>query len=234
MGYLPVLEALGRLCQGPAGPTVLAQLWQWAPTWLAQFSGVVDAAEQARLQRRTLGTTRERLLRELAEALEALTQAQLGVVVLEDLHWSDPSTVEVLTMLARRREAARLLILGTYRPVELILRTHPLKPAMAELHLHGHCTELALPYLEAAAVAAYVAHHFPAPVVEPVAAVIYQRTAGYPLFMVHLMAYLAQQAGRETSAGEALAARVAAVADTIPTGVQQLIELQLAQLHADE
>src|SRR5262249_47699707 len=141
-GYLPVLEALGRLCRGPSSVSVLAQLRQWAPTWLAQLSGVLPAAEQARLQRRTLGTTRERMLRELAEVLEALTQAQLGVLVLEDLHWSDPSTVEVLTMLARRREAARLVVLGTYRPVELILRAHPLKPAKAELHLHGHCTEL--------------------------------------------------------------------------------------------
>ena len=77
-GYLPMLEALGRLCRGPVGPTVLAQLQQWAPTWLAQLSGVLPAAEQARLQRRTLGTTRERMLRELAEVLEALTQAQLG------------------------------------------------------------------------------------------------------------------------------------------------------------
>jgi predicted ATPase len=229
-----VLEALGRLCRGPAGPLVIDQLQQWAPTWLVQLSGVLEAAAQARLLRHTQGTTRARLLRELAEALEALTQTQLGVLVLEDLHWSDPSTVEVLTMLARRRETARLVVLGTYRPVELILRAHPLKPAIAELHLHGHCTELALPYLEEAAVAAYVAHRFPAAVAQAVAPVIYRRTAGHPLFMVHLAAYLAQQVEQAASAGVELAARVAATAEAIPTGVQQLIELQLGQLHAEE
>jgi predicted ATPase len=52
--------------------------------------------------------------------------------------------------------------------------------------------------------------------------------------MVHLAAYLAQQAGGEAHASEAVAARVAAVADTIPAGVQQLIELQLGHLSAAE
>jgi DNA-binding winged helix-turn-helix (wHTH) protein/predicted ATPase len=233
-GYLPVLEALGRLCRGPAGATVLAQLRQWAPTWLAQLPGVLEPTEQARLRRRTQGTTRERMFQELAAALEALTQAQLGVLVLEDLHWSDPSTVDVLTMLARRREAARLVVLGTYRPVELILRAHPLKSAKAELHLHGHCTELALPYLAEAAVTAYVARRFPAPVAQIVAPVIYQRTGGHPLFMVHLTTYLAQQVGLAASAVTELGARVAAIADTIPTGVQQLVELQLGHLRTEE
>jgi DNA-binding winged helix-turn-helix (wHTH) protein/predicted ATPase len=232
-GYLPVLEALGRLCRGPAGPTVLAQLHQWAPTWLAQLAGVLPEAEQARLLRRTLGTTCERRLRELAAALEALTQTHLLVVVLEDLHWSDPSTVDVLTMLARRREPARLLIIGTYRPVELILRAHPLKLAKAELHLHGQCVELALDCLPAPAVAAYVAQHFPAPVAQSIAPVLYQRTAGHPLFMVHLATYLAQHTALERGTGPALMAQVAAVAEAIPPGVQQLIELQLGQWPED-
>jgi predicted ATPase len=174
------------------------------------------------------------MLRELAEALEALTEAQLGVLVLEDLHWSDPSTVEVLTMLARRREAARLVVLGTYRPVELILRLHPLKGAKTELQLHGHCVELALSYLSEAAVAAYVAPRFPTHVAQTVAPVIYRRTAGHPLFMVHMAEYLAQQEDLDASADEELAARLATLAEAIPTGVQQLIELQLGQLSTAE
>ena len=42
------------------------------------------------------------------------------VLVLEDLHWSDYSTLNVLAMLARRREPARLLVLGTYRPEDVL------------------------------------------------------------------------------------------------------------------
>jgi predicted ATPase len=229
-GYLPLLEALGRLCRGPAGSTALEVLRQWAPSWLAQLTGVLAPAEQARLQRRTQATTRARMLCELAEALEALTPVHPVVVVLEDLHWSDPSTVDVLTMVARRREAARLLVLRTYRPAELILRAHPLRQATAELRQHGQCCELLLGYLSEAAVAAHVARHFPAPLVQAMAPVLYQRTAGQPLFMIHMAEYLAQHTGLETSPGPALAARLASVAEAIPPGVQQLIELQLGQL----
>ena len=203
-GYLPVLEALGRLCQGPAGATVTDHLRQWAPAWLAQLTGVVPPAEHEQLQRTTRGVTRERLLRELAEALEALTATHLLVLILEDLHWSDASTVDVLSLLARRREAARLLVLGTYRPTELVLRGHPLQQAAAELRLHGHCGELALRYLHPQAVDAYVAHRFPGPLAHAIGPVMYQRTAGHPLFMVHLAAYLAQQVALDLSADESL------------------------------
>jgi predicted ATPase len=45
------------------------------------------------------------MLRELAVALEALTTTTPLVLVLKDLHWSDVSTVNLLTYLAQRREA---------------------------------------------------------------------------------------------------------------------------------
>ena len=73
------------------------------------------------MQRQGQSATQARMLRELAEAVEVLAAERPLVLVLEDLHWSDPSTVEALALLARRREAARLLVLGTYRPVDLIL-----------------------------------------------------------------------------------------------------------------
>ena len=79
------------------------------------------------------------------------------VLVLEDLHWSDASTVEVLALLARRREAARLLVLGTYRPVEVIVHAHPLKAVKQELVAHGQAVEVPLGDLGPEAVAAYLA-----------------------------------------------------------------------------
>ena len=110
--YLPVLEALGRLCRGPGGQELVALLGQQAPTWLVQMPGLVRAADLETLRRRIVGATRERMLRELAEALELLTAQQPLVLVLEDLHWSDPSTLDLLAVLARRREPARLLLIG--------------------------------------------------------------------------------------------------------------------------
>jgi predicted ATPase len=55
----------------------------------------------------------------MAEALEVLTAERPLVLVLEDLHWSDRSTLDLLAYLARRREPARMLLVGTYRPAEI-------------------------------------------------------------------------------------------------------------------
>jgi len=159
--YLPVLAALGQLCRAPGHERFRMFLEQHAPTWLAQMPTLLSTAAQKALQRRTLGATRERMLRELAEALEQLTAEQPLVLVLEDLHWSDYATLDFLAFVARRREPARLLVIGTYRPAEVILREHSLKSVKQELHLHRHCQELALEFLPERAVAAYLAARFP-------------------------------------------------------------------------
>src|SRR5215467_11254249 len=98
--------------------------------------GLLSAAALEAVQRRALGATRERMLRELAEALEALTAEQPLVLVLEDLHWSDAATLDLVGFLARRRAPARLLLLGTYRPVEVMVREHPLRALKLDLALH--------------------------------------------------------------------------------------------------
>lgn len=82
------------------------------------------------------------MLRELAVLLEVLTDERPLLLVLEDLHWADASTVELLTHLARRTEPARLLVVGTYRPVDLLTSPPPRHGAFQELQAHGWCQEL--------------------------------------------------------------------------------------------
>src|SRR5215471_2618189 len=148
--YLPVLEALGRLCREPGGAALLPVLEQHAPTWLVQMPALLSAGALEAVQRRVLGATRERMVRELAEAVEVLTAIRPLVLVLEDLHWSDYATLDLLTYLARREGPARLLLLGTYRPVEVLLRGHPVQTVKQELVLHGQAVELPLELLTAA------------------------------------------------------------------------------------
>ena len=194
--YLPLLDALGRLGRGPrarASGRVCASMprpgWGRWPPWSGRRRGR-PWGPGARV-------TPQRMLRELAAALEACTAAHPLLLVLEDLHWSDASTVEALTLLARRRDAARLLVMGTYRPVELILRQHPLKAAKQELQLHGHCADVALGYLPVAAVQAYLAQRGPAAAATAeYAAWVHRRTEGHPLFMVHVVAELARSGWR--------------------------------------
>src|SRR4029453_18493557 len=111
---------------GPARDAVLAVLRRYAPLWLIQLPGRVSEPELERLQRQVAGATPARMRRELAQALDVLTADAPLVLVLEDLQWSDASTVDLLAYLAQRREPAQLLVLGTYRPVDLVLHAHPL------------------------------------------------------------------------------------------------------------
>jgi DNA-binding winged helix-turn-helix (wHTH) protein/predicted ATPase len=231
--YLPMLAALGQLCRAPGHERFREFLEQQAPTWLAQMPTLLSAAEQEALQRRTLGATRERMLRELAEALEQLTAAQPLVLVLEDLHWSDYATLDFLAFVARRREPARLLVIGTYRPAEVILRDHPLKRVKQELQLHGQCQELALELLPKGAVVAYLAARFPGHQVRAsLVQSLYQRTDGNPLFLVTMVEEMVAQ-GLLVSAGQELVLNAAATV-ALPASLQQMLESQLERLPAAE
>src|SRR4029453_8898212 len=96
-----------------------------------------------------------------AEALEVLTAQQPLVLVLEDLHWSDPSTLDLIAVLARRREPARLLLLGTYRPPDVRRRAHPLAAVPHELPPHGYSVNLPGTVLAEDAIAAYPPSRLP-------------------------------------------------------------------------
>src|SRR5262249_23061928 len=101
--YLPVLEAVGRLCREHRW--VVEVLRAHAPMWLLQMPSLVSAPDRELLAREVLGATRERMLREMGEALEAMTVDRPLVLILEDLHWSDYSTLDLISYLARQRHA---------------------------------------------------------------------------------------------------------------------------------
>ncbi len=238
--YLPVLEALGRLCREAEGEEVIALLRQQAPTWLVQMPSLLSTAELEELQRRTAGVTRERMLRELAEAVEAITLEHALLLWFEDLHWSDVSTLDWLASVARRHERARLLIIGTYRPVEVLTREHPLKGVKQELQLHGRCEELALDFLRETAVAEYLAQRFAVGVtgrasLQRMAHVIHQRTDGNPLFMVNVTDELVSRGRIVTKEGQwALPERVEDLALEVPENLRQLIEQQIERVGTEE
>jgi DNA-binding winged helix-turn-helix (wHTH) protein/type II secretory pathway predicted ATPase ExeA len=175
--YLPLLEAMTRLGREPGGQAIVPLLRHHAPTWLAEMPSVLGASELRTLKRQTSGVTRERMLRELAEAVEAMARDVPLVLWLEDLHWSDPSTVDWLAYLARRPGPTRLLVLGSYRPSEALSRDQPLEAAKDALRVHGRCGEIALGPLDAAAVGEYLARRLPgAGALSELAAVIHRRT----------------------------------------------------------
>src|SRR2546425_3356845 len=250
--YLPVLEALGRLCREPEGKRLVELLNQHAPTWLVQMPALLSPAELGTLQRKIAGTTRERMLREMAEAVEAITAERPLVLWLEDLHWSDYSTLDWLAFVARQREPARLLVIGTYRPVEILGKEHPLRAVVQELHLHRQCEELRLTPLSEVAVTKYLAVRFAGGVttgsglwssdtaagrspLQRLAQIVHQRTEGNPLFMVTVVDDLVRQGLlRQSKGGWELKVGIEEVAARVPESLQQMIEKQLERLSPED
>ena len=202
--YLPLLEVLGRLCREPQGARLIELLHRCAPTWLAQMPALLGTTELDSLQKRVTGATRERMLRELAEAIEVITAEVSLVLLLEDLHWSDFSTLDWLAYLARRTEPAQLLVLGTFRPVELMVRDHPLNTVKQELQIHGKCNEMPLALLSESAVVQYVKARFASlsrESLRELGHLIHQRTEGNPLFMINMIDYLVTKGALEQADG---------------------------------
>jgi predicted ATPase/DNA-binding winged helix-turn-helix (wHTH) protein len=229
--YLPLLEALGHLCRGPRPQEVLAVLRQHAPLWMVHLPGLVSEEERERLQRQVQGATAARMLRELTEALAVLSTAAPLVLVLEDLQWSDQATVQALAAIAQQRAAARLLVVGTYRPVEVILRGHPLRGMVQELCGRGRAVELRLELLSVAEVAAYVAGRLGGPVDATLASFVHDHTEGNALFMVNIVEHLVQQGLVVRQAGQwTLRDGAAAPLARVPKALEQLLRRRIEAL----
>lgn len=192
--YLPVLEALGQLWRQSESEFLRAVFARHAPTWLMQMPSVTECVDRERDQRAGHSTTPARMLREMGEAVESLTADQPLVLVLEDLQWGDVSTLDLIASLAQGRRSARLLLIGTYRPIEVISSGHPLRAIKQELRTHRQCDELPLKPLTEAAVAEYLAARFAGSQLPPeLARLVHQRTEGNALFMVNEVDHLVAQ-----------------------------------------
>ena len=234
--YFPMLEALGHLIRDADGKALVQSLAQQAPTWLCQFPSLVKADQREALQREIFGATRERMVREICETLEFMTKENPLVLVFEDLQWVDPSTLDLISALARRREPAKLVLIGTYRPVDVILSKSHLKSLKQDLLVHQLCEEIPLECLEQHEIADYLAkefpnHGFPA----DLAALIYRHSGGNALFMVVIVQELIKKGFLAKSKDAwSLTTPLRRIDLGVPETLQQMLELQFDQLRATE
>jgi predicted ATPase len=236
--YLPVLDALSRLGR-ETGRRRLAQLLrQYAPTWLAHLPALLGTTARNTVRRASAGDMQVRMLRELAEAVEVLT-AHVGLVFwVDDMQWSDPATLEWVGYVARRAGPARLLMVGTCRPVAGLEQGHPLHVLTQKLLLYGESVELELRGLTSSAVSDYLcrqmryAEHG---AFHTLAQAMYQRTEGHPLFLVNVMESLLAHGALTPSHGLLdLQGALALVQQEVPPRLRQLSKRQLAQLRPEE
>ena len=234
--YLPVLDAVSRFARAPAATGSSRTSASMRRRGSPSCPHCIPAAERATLPQQVGGATRERMLREMAEAVEAMSAVAPLILVLEDLHWSDFSTLDLVAYLARRGDAARLMIIGTYRPVDVILSEHPLRDVKRELQAHALCQEIPLDYLSEDDIARYLTVRLgPHDLPRRLTRLIHSRTEGNPLFMVNVVQYLIDEhVIRESNGQWLLGDEPSDLVSGVPENIRQLIEKQIERLNADE
>jgi len=240
--YLPLWEAITPMVQ-TAGPAVQT-LRDLLSRHHAAFAPGLPASDPPATVPRAMS---ERLRRDLVDAIEEFARGRpLVVIVLEDLHWADYSTIDLLSALARRRSLAKLMVLATYRPGEVRTDGHPVRNVVPSLLSARLATELKLGHLDEPAVHRYLAERF-APKAEmprALAVRLHHRTGGHPLFLANLVDDLVEQGlivqsrygwvlggDQNSSAPDGLPPELDS---RVPPTVRAMVEGQLSRLEPDE
>jgi len=233
--YYPVLDALGKLMRGPDGARVVRTITERSPTWLVQFPEFIRREQHRYLQQEILGSTSERMLREICDALETLAERDLIVLVLEDIHWVDTSTLDLISAVARGRGKGKLILLCTARMSEVGV-PNGLKILKQELLVHGLCSEIALESLGESDVATYLNRELDGGIVPPeFPHLVYRNSGGNALFMTVLIRELVDKGMFVLGNGSwTLTKPLKELAHIIPATLQQALELQFEQLDDTE
>ena len=142
--FLPLLEALERHCRMPYGRLITKRLHHLAPSWLYQMLTVLDPDEITLLQPKVAHINAGRMLREGAEFFESLCKNSPLILILDNAHWSDEFTLDLLNFLMFRCSEANLLIIVSYRPCQDELGARRIAQMRTELLCRGLCYELSI------------------------------------------------------------------------------------------
>jgi tetratricopeptide (TPR) repeat protein len=169
---------------------------------------------------------RFRLFDSVTRYLTALAAAQPLLLVLDDLHWADRSSLLLLEFLAEEVARARICLLGTYRDAD-VDRHHPLSRTLAQLSRSPATQRVDLAGLGIEDVARYSALAAGSAPPRGLAAAIWEQTEGNPFFMGEVVRLLRDE-GRLEQAEEVRSWRL-----TIPPGVRETVGLRLDRLSAE-
>jgi len=234
--YYPMLAALGELCQGRSAASIIETLARDAPTWLVQFPWLLNDEHRKTLRQEILGTTRERMLREIAAALETMAADVPLLLVFEDLQWADPSTVDLISVIARGRLAARLMVIATIREVDTEPAELSPKYLVHDLLMRRLCRAIELKPLSVQEVAAYLAEgSYQDAVPETLASMLHRQSGGNPLFLREALDRLGRFGLiRQEERRLTLPSQVAAIDVGVPESVRLMIEARMKHLSEDE
>jgi predicted ATPase len=218
--YYPVMEALARLCASPDGELACTILARLAPAWLSA------------LGRQAASGVTLRGPGELCAAFEEIAAQRPLVLVFDDLHWADESTLGLVSALARRRAPARILLIAAVNPPHPET-VHPLRVLKQDLAMRHQCTEIVLepfgkPAVRELLAAILAQQSIPA----DLDSFVLRHSEGNPLFVLALLKHLIAQGllVRNNSGSTPqweLSAPVDKLEPAVPDELAQMIELEI-------
>jgi class 3 adenylate cyclase/tRNA A-37 threonylcarbamoyl transferase component Bud32 len=233
--YFPFVEALRQYVRTRPDPELRRELGPGAPE-------VADLVSEIRRRLPDLPPSpalegeaeRVRLFESVTSFLQNAAAAGPLVLHLDDLHWADKPSLLLLRYLARNLAGQRLLVVGTYRDVELD-RTHPLAEVLPTLRREPAFRRILLRGLPEADVLSFVsamADDEPDEATRATrkvfAAAIYAETEGNPFFIGEVLAHLVESGKLQWEDGR-WTSRVTSVSQLgIPEGVREVIGRRLS------
>jgi class 3 adenylate cyclase len=220
--FWPWIEAIREFVRD-ADPVGLR--WQLGPRAPDVARLVPELAERLGEEPEPLASINEadrfRLFDSVTGFLADASRSRPLVIVLDDLHWADASSLELLRFVSRQLSGTGLLLVGTYRDVELG-RHHPLSRALSELTAARNARRVPLRGLDVGGVASMIEATTGSPPPAALARSIWEQTEGNPFFVGEVVRLLASE-GRLDGAGAGLPA-------VIPEGVRDVVGQRLDRL----
>jgi predicted ATPase len=175
----------------------------------------------------------------LCEALEEFAVSKPLILILEDLHWADGATLNLISALARRRGSAKLLVVATLRPANAATE-HPLRALKQDLLMRRLCAEIALKPLGKTAVGGLLRKELQQEgLPEGLGGFVHQRSEGNPLFAIAIVEHLIEKRvlvrhGADSAAQWELDKPLKEIEAGVPAELAQMVELEIEQVSAEE
>ncbi len=229
--YLPFVEALRTYTVAHDADALAQQLGSGAAEVARIVSEVRDKVQVEMPAPGNAEEERFRLFNAVAGFLRNAGGVQALCIVLEDLHDADKGTMEMLIHLARNLSGTRLLLVGTYRDVE-VDRTHPLSAALAELRRVDSFARIPLRGLSPDEVRRMLSNIVGQEVLHELAEAIFRQTEGNPLFIQEMVRNAAEEGLIKREGGQWVAT-VDSLLNYIPEGLRDVIGRRLSRLGED-
>ena len=172
---------------------------------------------------------RYRLMQAVAAFLKNAAEVKPMLVILEDLHDADKGTLEMLAYVSRNLSGTRLLLVGTYRDVE-VDRNHPLSAALAELRRASSFSRVILRGLNVDEVRRMLARITQEDIPVGLSEVVHRQTEGNPLFVQEVVRYLTEEKLLTRKEGKMTATGETTLEISIPEGLRDVIGKRLTLL----